>query len=86
MHAGQSLDGTVNNDEDPRGLFSLGVNVIQGTHRIVQLTYKRSKIDRPYVIAAYNASLVNGSDVSIVTRTCARSARRWIPTTQLIYP
>src|SRR5258708_31359803 len=26
MHAGQSLDGTVNNDEDPRGLFCLDVN------------------------------------------------------------
>lgn len=28
MHAGECLDGSVNNDEDPRGLFSLGVNVI----------------------------------------------------------
>ena len=28
MHAGQSLDGTVNNDEDPRGVFSLGVDVM----------------------------------------------------------
>ena len=28
MHAGQSLDGSVNNNEDPRGLFSLDVNAI----------------------------------------------------------
>jgi len=85
MDAGQSLDGTVNNNEDPRGLFSLNEHAIHGTQRSSQLTYKRSKIDQPCAIAAYSPSLVNGSDVPIVRRTCARSARRWIHTTRLIY-
>ena len=85
MDAGQSLDGTVNNDEDPRGLFSPAVNAIQFTQRSTQLTYKLFNIEQPCAIAAYNASPVYGSDVFIVQRTCARTARRWIHTTRPIY-
>ena len=33
MDAGQSLDGTVNNDEDPRGPFSLHEHAINHTQR-----------------------------------------------------
>lgn len=85
MDAGQSLDGTVNNDEDPRGPFSLHQHAMHHTQRSAQLTYKRSKIERPCAIVAYSPSPVNGSDVPIARRTCARSARRWIHTTRLIY-
>jgi hypothetical protein len=86
MDAGQSLDGSIDNNEDPRGLFYFGVDVIECTQRSVQRTYKQFNIDLPCAIAAYIASPVNGSGVPIVRKTCARSASRWIHIIRLIYP